>query len=611
MNADYDYKLSAIVLVYNSEKYLRPCLDSLVNQTLDNMEIILVNDASTDDSLSICREYEKEFSNVRIINKEENEGLSITANIGIHSANGEYVILVDNDDIIPSYAYEKLYYKAKDTDADVVTGKANLIIGDYQYEIDDYERLVWENEITINGANEFLTIFHDVFYWNKVIKRSLIIDNEIKLPSGIKVYADRKFTHTVYTYAKKISIIPDCVYLWRKRGEAFDTSLSMKRREAWNYIDRIDSFELDLDWFTSFDKNYFKILMRRVVIPITGILESEEFKKVFFERAYKILSEQARKLDDIYDNDLDILLNLYIYLILNNKRDELINLLRKDFELQRDIIFENGKNYWNLPCFRNSKIEIPDRIFEIKSLRRPFVNFENLIIEDDFITFDKIEIPKKFPIKRGEVVFTGRTTPDDILVNNKISFELKAVDGDDIHNKFTAKIPTNQLSSVEEYDITVKFEYHNGMSDKFRISKNNLKKIINRSEYLNAYLTINDKLTIRTLMINGAFRIEPKEDSLNMIVNQDISIKKPLNISVQNRKSNEIVYLTPIENSSFKIEWEYFLDKGSNYDFYINYNKKFRLNAKSILDFKDISFKTEKIDIKIYKTKNGDISLKG
>ena len=427
----------------------------------------------------------------------------------------------------------------------------------------------------------------------------------------IKVYADRKFTHTVYTYAKKISIITDCVYLWRKRGEAFDTSLSMKRREAWNYIDRIDSFELDLDWFTSFNKNYFKILMRRVVIPITGILESEEFKQVFFERAYKILSEQARKLDDIYDNDLEILLNLYIYLILNNKREELINLLRIDFELERDIIFENGKNYWNLPCFRNSKIEIPDRIFEIKSLRKPFVNFENLIIEDDFITFDRIEIPKKFPIKRGEVVFTGRTTPDDILKDNKISFELKALVGDDIPNKFNAKIPTNLLSSVEEYDVSIKFEYDNGMSDKFRISKNNIKKIINRSEYLNGYFTINDKLSIRTLMINGAFKIEPKDDSLNLIVNEGISIKKPLNISVQNRKSNEIVYLTPVENSSFKIEWEYFLDKGSNYDFYINYNKKFRLNEKSILDFKDTWFKTEKINIKIYKTKNGDISLKG
>ena len=119
--------------------------------------------------------------------------------------------------------------------------------------------------------------------------------------------------------------------------------------------------------------------------------------------------------------------------------------------------------------FRNSKIEIPDRIFEIKSLRKPFVNFENLIIEDDFITFDKIEIPKKFPIKRGEVVFTGRTTPEDILIDNKISFELKAVDGEDIPNKFTAKIPmTSQvllknmifqlnLSTLMECQINLEF----------------------------------------------------------------------------------------------------------------------------------------------------------
>ncbi|MDD3984712.1 MAG: glycosyltransferase [Methanobacterium sp.] len=103
MKFENNYKLSAIVLVYNSEKYLRPLLNSLVNQTLDNMEIILVNDASTDDSLSICREYEMEYPHVKIINKKENEGLSVTANIGIEAAKGEYIILVDNDDIVPSY----------------------------------------------------------------------------------------------------------------------------------------------------------------------------------------------------------------------------------------------------------------------------------------------------------------------------------------------------------------------------------------------------------------------------------------------------------------------------------------------------------------------------
>lgn len=610
MKVENNYKLSAIVLVYNSEKYMGPLLNSLVNQTLDNIEIILVNDASTDDSLSLCREYENEYSNVKIINKKENDGLSVTANIGIEAARGEYIILIDNDDILPSYAYERLYNKAKETDADVVTGKANLIIEKYQYEIDDYERLVWANEITINSAKEFLKIFHDVFYWNKVIKRSLIINNNIRLPTGIKVYSDRKFTHTVYTYAKKISIIPDCVYLWRKRGEEYDTSLSMKRKEAWNYVDRIDSFEQDLDRFTSFDENYFKILMRRVVIPIMGILDSEEFKEVFFERSYNILSKAAERYEDIYDNELDILLNLYIYLILNDFKDELAMFLDSDIEQERDIIFENGKNYWNLPFFRNSKFKIPDRLFEIKFLNRPFVNFNNLIIDDDFITFDEIKIPKNFPIKKGEVVFIGRSTPDEILIENKISFELKALEGEDIPNKFTAKIPTNQLSSVQEYDIAFKFDYLDGFFDKFRISKYNFKEIINKSEHINGYLTINDKLSLRTQMLNNAFKIEPTEDSLNLVVNENISIKKPLQISIVNRRSHEVVYLTSIEDKLFKIEWKYFLDKGSYYDFYIKNNVKTRLNEETILNYKDLSFKNGNINIKIYKTNNGNISLK-
>ena len=111
-------------------------------------------------------------------------------------------------------------------------------------------------------------------------------------------------------------------------------------------------------------------------------------------------------------------------------------------------------------------------------------------------------------------------------------------------------------------------------------------------------------------MINYAFKIEPTEDSLNLIVNDDIIIKKPLELYIQNRRSHEIVYLTSVENKLFKIELEYFLDKGSVYDFYFKFNKKSRLNKKSISNFKDISFKNNNINIKIYNTNKGDISLK-
>ena len=89
----------------------------------------------------------------------------------------------------------------------------------------------------------------------------------------------------------------------------------------------------------------------------------------------------------------------------------------------------------------------------------------------------KLEIPEHFPIKKGEIVFVGRTTTDEILDDNKISFELKPIDDGDIPNKFTVKIPTNQLNSVEEYDITFKFDYLNGMYNNLEYLKIILKKL--------------------------------------------------------------------------------------------------------------------------------------
>ncbi len=597
-------------MVYNGEKHLSACLNSLVNQTLDSMEIILVNDASTDDSLSICKEYAQDFSNIRIIDKKKNEGLAVTGNTGIAAANGEYIILVDNDDIIPPYAYEKLYNKAVETNSDIVVGKANFLIGNYQYEMNDYETSVWSKEQTIKSAKEFPTIFHDAFYWNKIIRRKLISKYNIKLPKDM-IYADRKFAHTCFIHADTISIIPDCVYLWRQRSSESDISLSMKRREAWNYTNRIDSYEIDLDELTSYDENYFKILMRRILVPITGILESKEFREVFFDRSYKLLAQEAEKYENIYENNLDILLNLYIYLILHDYKEELIKLLKIDIDLQKDIIYENGKNYWNLPCFRNSKLKIPDSIFNIKSLRRSFISFNDLIVEDDYVTFDKIEIPKHFPIKKGEVVFVGRTSKDEILNDNKISFELKPMD-ENKPNIFTAKVPTNQLNSVEVYDMIFKFEYLNGEYNTFRISKNNFRNILNKSKNLEGYTTVNKNLSIKTLMINNTFTIEPTGESLNFIVNQDTIIKDPIKIFVQNRISHEIVYFTPVEDNLYKLEWEYFLDKGSTYDFKVNLKERSSLLKKAFIsNFRDISFKNKDINIKIFKTNNGNISMKG
>ncbi len=111
-------KISIIVPVYNVENYLKKCLDSIVNQTFKDIEIILINDGSTDNSLNICKEYAKKDHRIRLINKP-NGGLSSARNVGIDLSTGEYLGFVDSDDWIALNMYEKLYNLCKIFNADI------------------------------------------------------------------------------------------------------------------------------------------------------------------------------------------------------------------------------------------------------------------------------------------------------------------------------------------------------------------------------------------------------------------------------------------------------------------------------------------------------------
>jgi len=116
--------VSIIVPIYNVEPYLHRCLDSLVNQTLKDIEIICINDCSPDNSLDILKEYAEKDERINIINFEKNQGVSVARNTGIEIAKGEYIGFVDSDDYVDLDFYEKLYKKARETDADMV--KASL-----------------------------------------------------------------------------------------------------------------------------------------------------------------------------------------------------------------------------------------------------------------------------------------------------------------------------------------------------------------------------------------------------------------------------------------------------------------------------------------------------
>ena len=118
----YKCKISIIIPVYNAEKYLRKCLDSVINQTLKEIEIICINDGSTDLSLSILKKYATCDNRIKIIN-QENQGVAIARNNGLKYATGEYIGYVDSDDYVSSIFFELLYNNAKKYNADIACGE--------------------------------------------------------------------------------------------------------------------------------------------------------------------------------------------------------------------------------------------------------------------------------------------------------------------------------------------------------------------------------------------------------------------------------------------------------------------------------------------------------
>ena len=175
------YKVSVIIPVYGVEKYIDKCLASLVKQSLKDIEIIVVNDGSPDNSQKIIDKYVKKYPQKIKSYIKENGGQGSARNFGLSKATGEYIGYVDSDDFVEKDMYEKLYNKACEGNYDIVICDNFNVSEDYSTKKED---------IHINNGNEFeKAIFGKMAVWNKIYRREILIDNnlEFKDPSSLKV----------------------------------------------------------------------------------------------------------------------------------------------------------------------------------------------------------------------------------------------------------------------------------------------------------------------------------------------------------------------------------------------------------------------------------------
>lgn len=227
--------ISVIIPIYNSEKYLKKCIESVINQTYKDIEIILVDDGSRDSSAEICDEYAKKYENVQVLH-QMNQGLVQARKKGVSLARGEYIAFVDSDDWIDEDFYEKLIEVVKNEDSDIVTSgiiyewkdKKSVVVDKIQegtYYGENIKNIIWEKMIyDKDNRGQGIT----AAIWNKVFKREklkAVIEN---IDSNISYGEDGAVVYTLLTKIDRITITYYCGYHYLQREDSMIHTFSEK-----------------------------------------------------------------------------------------------------------------------------------------------------------------------------------------------------------------------------------------------------------------------------------------------------------------------------------------------------------------------------------------------
>ncbi len=227
-------KISVIVPVYNVEKYLRNCVESILKQTFHNLEIILVDDGSPDGCPAICEEYALKDDRVKVIHKE-NGGLSDARNAGIDAATGELIMFVDSDDRISEDMVEKLWHALTAAGADLAVCNVECVAEDTAMLLENDAPI--KDEVLPAGTVIRSCLFKRswvwVVVWNKLYRRKLF--DEVRFPKG-KIHEDEFIFHHIFLQCGPVACVSDSLYFYTQRGGSITSELK-------NDIKRLDAAE--------------------------------------------------------------------------------------------------------------------------------------------------------------------------------------------------------------------------------------------------------------------------------------------------------------------------------------------------------------------------------
>ena len=279
-------KYSFIVPVYNTEKYLKKCLDSLVNQTYKDFEIIVVNDGSTDKSSNIISKYQKKYKNIIVIDKE-NEGLSMARNRGVQKSSGKYIIFVDSDDYVSNKLLEEVDKKIDDSDI----LRFQIATEDEEYtKINEYHEEGFEPMCGYD-AFKYLSSYHFVEpAWCYVIRRDYYIENKFSFKKGV-YHEDFGLIPYVIYKARKVKSIDFIGYYYIQRNGSIMNNNDYKKtvKKAFDMLEQYKTMRLfakNINRKNNLDDYFLSYISNSVIVKARELKKDE--KKVYINELKKL-----------------------------------------------------------------------------------------------------------------------------------------------------------------------------------------------------------------------------------------------------------------------------------------------------------------------------------
>lgn len=377
--------VSVIVPIYNVEDYLLECLDSLAEQTLNDLEVIMVDDGSTDSSGEIAKQYAAKDLRFKYFYKE-NGGLGHARNFGVKYATGKYIAFLDSDDIIPFDAYKQMFDIAQNNDCEIVTGGV-VRFNEKKESASGLHRKAFDGIKPITSILETPNLVFDTTSTNKIYSKEFFKDNCLKFPEGV-AYEDIPLTMRAFCRAKRVGCTLRTVYKWRIR----EGSISQRRTEINNFLDRLDVLRMMKQVFLEegmpdslFRAMYKKWLDLDFKLFINQMLDADdEYRRVAIEK----ISQLMKEIDEDVYSEIDAIDRIKYFYISNSDLKSLLGVLcyqKKGYKTLK--VKQVGNKFYGKFPFKgldDSVMEMTNEITRKLYTRVDEVNFsQNLVISGE------------------------------------------------------------------------------------------------------------------------------------------------------------------------------------------------------------------------------------